>query len=114
MNNYDTPDLCCRIGDVSDNGNNPMEVFFNSICQEVLNKLHHGLHDESLGLNKIHPRELSAVVITNIIVNIFFNTIECSCPRKTKLMFQDLLMRICALSIESFDVLQAHVEEVKH
>jgi len=97
-------ELIMRFGTLKSEQNDK-ERFFQEIIDNVLESYADGLEKPELELEEIHPATLIAIISTNIIMNLFYNTAHAKDNKQRKEMLGTLLSGIVNLCMTSIDML---------
>ncbi len=81
---------------------NKHEKFFMDIVEYVKEKIVEGNEDKTLRLNEVHPKTLIAILITNILVNLFLAAAHSKSMDVRETMLADLLEEVEFLTMQSF------------
>lgn len=73
----------------------------------VKERIAEALHDDSIGLSGIHPRIIISMVITNILVNLLFNSIAISDVSRRLEMVNDSLEEIKEMTLNLWRAMEA-------
>lgn len=95
--------LRIRITDANTEPCDPLEAFFGEIVNVIKEKIRLGYDDPILQLERVHARTLISILITNIMVNLFFTATENTTPSRALLMMNDLLDEIHNMTFKALE-----------
>lgn len=87
--------------------NQEPQKFFADIVYMVKERIANALDDDLAGVSGAHPRILISMVITNILVNLMFNSIITIDVKRRLEMLQESLKEIGEMTIELWTTLEA-------
>lgn len=106
--------VICRFGMEHDQPKTPEEKFFHDIVMKVLAMTADGLESETLKLKDLHPSLMISILVTNIVMNLFFQSAHADDNKTRQRMLGSLLEEIVNMCMNSFDILLQKDKEVHH
>jgi hypothetical protein len=90
------------------------EKYYHGIVKLVEAEIARGFNIKELEIEKIHPKTFISIVVSNIILNLFFNTVDTDSNQRRKEMLVNLLQEISIMCLHSVDILNEKDNEVHH